>query len=52
MSKRKRALEKAKKANSPQRKLKRAKKAYYASSAAKQKWEEKKAKRQKNYIDE
>lgn len=36
-----------KKADSPEAKVKRAKKAYYASEAAKKKWEDKKAAKRK-----
>lgn len=43
MSRKKRALERQKKANSPQAKAKRAKKAAYQSPANKQHWEDKKA---------
>ena len=45
MSRRKRANQQAKKANSPAAKAKRAKKAYYASAAAKQKWADKQKKK-------
>ena len=45
MSKRRKALKRQKKQNSPKAKAKQAKKAYYASPAAKQKWADKKARR-------
>lgn len=43
MSRKKRAIEREKKQNSPMQKAKRAKKQYYASSDAKGNWEDKKA---------
>lgn len=43
VSKKRRAMEKQKRENSPARKQKRAKKAQYASLESKIKWEEKKA---------
>lgn len=48
MSRRQRARERQRRLNSPQHKMKQAKKAYYASDAAKKKWEEKKAQKAKN----
>ena len=51
MSKKKRQLDKAK-TLSDKRKQKQAKKAYYASPAAKQKWEDKKAMKRKKDVDE
>ena len=43
MSRKKRAIEREKKQSSPKQKAKRAKKQYYASSDAKDNWEDKKA---------
>ena len=51
MAKRRKALEKRKKENSAKAKVKRAKKAFYQSPAAKQKWEEKKAKKAKKRLE-
>ena len=45
MSKRRKALKRQKKQNSPKARAKQAKKAYYASPEAKRKWEDKKAKK-------
>ena len=45
MGKGRKALEKQRKANTVKARAKRAKKAYYQSPEAKQKWEEKKAKK-------
>lgn len=50
MSKRKRAIERQKKANSPEKKAKRAKKNYYVSLAAKEKWNEKKSRKEEKRI--
>ena len=51
MSKKGRALEKQKKQNSPKAKVKQAKKSYYASYEAKQKWAEKKEKKAQKKFD-
>ena len=51
MSRKKRALERQKKQNSQTQKLKRAKKAYYASNEAKQKWEDKKTRKEQGDFD-
>lgn len=45
MSRKKRAIERQKKQNSPQKKAKQAKKTYYKSNEAKQNWSEKKARK-------
>ena len=50
MSRKKRAKEQQGKINSKAVKIKRAKKQYYASYAAKEKWLDKKAKKQQNQI--
>lgn len=50
MSRKKRAIEKQKKQNSPQKKAKRAKKAYYSSWDARCTWEEKKARKEQGRI--
>ena len=52
MSRRKRAIEKQKKQSSPMQKAKRAKKQYYASNAAKDNWEEKKARKEQSRFNE
>lgn len=51
MSRKKRALEKQKKANSVAKKEKAAKKKYYASFEAKNAWEEKKARKAQSEYD-
>ena len=50
MSRRKRALEKQRKQNSPAKKAKQSKKIYYASYAAKEKWQKKKEKKEQSQI--
>ena len=51
MSRKKRALERQKKQSSPMQKAKRAKKQYYASIAAKDNWEEKKARKEQSRLN-
>ena len=51
MSRKSRALEKQKKLNSQAKKAKNAKKNYYASYAAKEAWEKKKARKKQSQID-
>lgn len=51
MSRKKRKLEKQKKQNSPAMKAKLAKKRYYASDAARDKWESKKEKKYQSQIN-
>lgn len=48
MSRKKRAIEKQKKQNSPAKKAKNAKKNYYASYVAREKWDEKKERKQQS----
>ncbi len=50
MSRKKRAIEKQKKQNSPKRKAKQAKKAYYSSWDAHDTWEEKKARKEQGRL--
>ncbi len=51
MSKKKRAIAKQKKQNSEAARRKRARKAYYVSPAAKDKWDEKQARKQQSKND-
>lgn len=51
MSRKKRALERQKKQNSPQRKAKQAKKTYYKSYAAKEDWDKKKDRKDQTRIN-
>lgn len=50
MSRKKRAIERQKKQNSPQKKAKQAKKSYYSSREASENWEEKKARKEQGRI--
>ena len=51
MSKKRRALKERKKQNSPKYKAKQAKKTYYASYAAKESWDEKKARKTQSQLN-
>ena len=51
MSRKKRAIERQKKQSSPAQKAKRAKKQYYASSDAKDNWEDKKARKEQSRLN-
>ena len=51
MSRRKKAIEKEKKQNSAEHKKKQAKKNYYRSYQAKEKWDEKKSRRDQSKLD-
>lgn len=51
MSRRKRAIERQKKLNSPAKKAKQSKKNFYASTAAKEQWEKKKARKEQSNYD-
>lgn len=50
MSRRKKAIDKQRKMNSPARKAKSAKKKYYTSSEASDKWEDKKGRKEQKYL--